>query len=464
MLILLKYRYKNVKYYAPLCCIFLMCGIAKAQKPLGFTNTQQAVVYNTYKDKTSIKQSIRSLGKDAIFKSNDKHIGYVVRLENKLKQEQLGSIVTQISNNNGVPLYKDVQSFKIKKRGVYQKDFLFDGSQLQPGFYVSNINVVTDKFADTISYSFGYEPEKVNIKNNPPSDLVAFWQQAKNELNATPANYKITPRPDVVNKTSDTYEVEYSSVDKATIFGWLTVPKRNKKSPLLYLISDYMGELKPEYRSNMAVLSINTRGTGSSTTNYNYAYNDLGLVNIKDKNKYILKGIFLDAIRGLDLIKTFNAKTGIDNTQIVVGGSGLGASASVILAALYPGLKGIFLDSPSFMDMRTMINFNEGVVNTTFPSSMFKSYYTSKKNSKEAILATLDYFDPVYFAPYVSCPVLVGFGLKNLNNPASGVYNFFNQLRIQKKDKYVCKECETSLDRGFYGFKEAWLKEKLGQP
>lgn len=458
------YRFKNIFGCAVFCNIIILCYTVNGQKPLQFSVNNSTPQYAVYQDKSAIKTSIRSVGRGNTYNAGDKHIGYAVRVVNTLKEEQNGTIVTQVANQNGAMLYKDVHPFRLKKKSSYEKDYLFEGSQLSPGYYVSNISVVTNKCADTFVQTFSYDPEKIYIKNNPPKDLVNFWDQAKRELNNTPANFIATPRPDLNNKFCDAYEIQYSSTDKTVIYGWLTVPKKSKKNAILYNVSDYISELKPEYRRDVAVLSINTRGTGSSTTNYNYGYNELGLVNIKDKNRYVLKGVVLDALRGIELINALAGKLGLNNNKVVIGGNGLGGSVAVILAALYPNLKGIFLDSPSFLDFRSTINFNEGLVNTTFPSSMFKAFYYSKKMSKEQVLNTLDYFDAVHFAPYVGCAVLVGWGQKNNNTPPIAVNNFFNQLRVSKKDKYICKDCESTMDKGFYGFKETWLKEKFGQP
>ena len=469
---LCKFSYFNLKLCAFLMLTLFVLNNAQAQKPLRFSNNAtsnnaanlQQNVYSYPKDKTSIISKVKGFGKDGLFTAKDKHIGYSLRLENKLKEVKTGIIVMQISSGSGAALYKENHPFTIKKKGSYTKDYVFDAKQLQPGFYISSMSISTDKYADTASYSFGFEPEKVYVKNNPPQTLVNFWNQAQQELMATPANYILTPRPDLAKKDGDAYEVEFNSTDKATIFGWLTVPKGNRKSPVLYKISDYMSELAPEFRRDVAVLCINTRGTGSSTTNYNFAYNDLGLLNLKDKNKYVLKGIYLDAFRGLDLIHQFASKLKLDNRKVVITGSGLGASASVVLAALNQSLKGIILESPTFMDIRNMMSFNDGMLSSTFPASMYQSFYNTGKNNKETMLATLDFFDPLFFAPYINCPVLTGFGLKNLNSPAQCVYNFISQLRIQKKDNHICKECGVALDKGFYGFKEMWLKEKFGQP
>jgi cephalosporin-C deacetylase len=471
MLQLCKY---SLLYYKSIATLLLFCGcvnISKAQKPLKFSAPSTSVVatpinnyYGFAKDNTSINATIKTFEKDGIFDKKSKTIGYALRLVNKLKEEQVGNIKMQISNNTGSVLYKEVVPFTIKKRGSFQRDYVFAQGQLQPGFYISSMDISTNRYADTISYNFGYEPSKIVSKMTPPPDFINFWDNAKKELNSTPANYLITPRPDLATKNSDAYEVEYKSIDKATIYGWLTVPKTSRTKPVLYKISDYQSELSPEFRDGVAVLCINTRGTGSSNQNYSFAYDQLGVNNLKDKNKYYLKGVYMDALRGLDLISQFSGTMKLNANKIVASGNGLGGSAAAVIAAIDPRLKGAIVEGPSFIGMKDMINFGEGMTDITFPASMFKNYYNSQKISRETVIKTLEYFDPVYFAPYISCPVLTGFSLHNKNVPAQSVYNFISQLRTAKKDKYECKSCENSLDKGFYGFKEIWLKERFGQP
>lgn len=454
---------------------FLPCQLL-AQKPLRFTtntaaqttttNNKPKVLYNPQitfvKDKSSIKQSVEGFSKDGVFTQKSKKIGYTLKLQNTIKEPQNGIITMQIVNANGMVLHKEDYPFSVSKKGIYEKNYVFDANQLQAGYYACNMQIVTERYADTALYNFAYESDKIVYNNyKAPNDLVNFWQQAQNELAATPANINITPRTDIKNKSCDVYEVEFNSTDKADIFGWLSVPKHGKGFPVLYKISDYMSELAPEYRDNMAVLCINTRGTGASNTNYNYDYNNLGLVGIKDKNKYILKGIYLDALRGIEVIKQYGNNLKLNTNKILVTGSGLGASATAVVAALTPNLAGAILDNPTFMDMRTLLSINDGL---SFPANMFKRIYGNNNSSKESLLNVLDYFDPVFFAPYINTPVLTGFGLKNNSAPAQSAYNFINQLRVAKKEKYICKTCNAGLDKGFYGLKETWIKEIFKQP
>lgn len=467
MLHLSKYSLSNYKLWAILLLIVLCFQGVKAQKPLKFTNTTTATnntFYGFAKDKTSIASSIESFSKDGIFDSKSRNIGYALKLQNKIKEEQVGEIMMQISNNTGAILYKEILPFRIKKKGAFEKKYVFANGQLQPGFYVSSMSIATNKYADTISYNFGYEPSKIVSKLSPPTDFVNFWDNAKRELASTKADFVVTPRSDLSTKKNDVFEVEYKSIDKGIIYGWLTTPKNKRNNPVLYNISDYQGELTPEFRNDIAVLTINSRGTGASNQNYNFAYTELGTYNLKDKNRYVLKGIYMDALRGLDLISQFATSMKLDTRKIIATGSGLGASSAAVLGAIDSRLRGVILDGPSFIGMRDMINFGEGMTNYSFPASMFINYYNSKKISKESVIKTLEYFDPVYFAPYISCPILTGFSLHNTNTPAQCVYTFISQLRVAKKDKYECKDCSNSLDRGFYGFKETWIKERFGQP
>ena len=73
----------------------------------------------------------------------------------------------------------------------------------------------------------------------------------------------------------------------------------------------------------------------------------------------------------------------------------------------------------------------------------------------------VSYFDPVNFAPFISCPVLVGFNQNSTISPAQCVYNLISQLRVSNKDIHISKEGLNTLEKGFYGLKETWLKERL---
>ncbi|MBS4042313.1 MAG: acetylxylan esterase [Chitinophagaceae bacterium] len=436
-----------------------------AQKPLRFSepnNTNGNNAYVSYsKDKTSIKPRIIAFDKKGIYTRKDKFIGYTLRLENNLRQDQNGEIALKVVNQSGVVLHQDVASFNMRKKGEFEKNYFFDGKQIQPGYYTSTMFISSAQYADTISYTFAFEPNTATaLVSNAPSDFVNFWDQAKRELYNTRADIAIRPRPDLFRKHYNTFEVEFQSTDKAIIYGWLTVPANKSPQPVLYIISDYQGELIPEYRKDVAVLSINTRGTGASNQHYNFGYDQLGLYNVSDKNRSYLKGAYLDGLRGLDVIMQAANANFLDTRKIVVQGAGLGAGIAACIGAIDSRVIGIVMEAPSFIGFNNLLNSNS----QGFPAYMFNNYIAQRKSTRENLINNLEYFDPIYFAPYISSRILVGFSSNNSNTPAQNVLQFINQLRVHKKEKYECKNCGNSLNKRFYGFKETWLKERFGQP
>ncbi len=444
--------------------------IVKAQKPLPFSSSYQPKLESTIPEKNIVKQfkpiesKIRPFSKDGVFDSKSRTIGYKLSLENKEREDQVGEIYMQITDNSGNVLYHETKPFKIRRHSFYEKEYVFAQGQLQPGFYISSMNITTNKFVDSISYSFGYEPSKIVYDANTPSDFISFWEQAKAELAGVAPNYVVTHRTDLNNRYNDVFEIEFKSIDKGVIKGWLTTPKDKKSHPVLLKISDYHSELFAEFRRDVAVLCINTRGTGASNQNYQLTYDQLGVFNIKNKNKYYLKGVYMDALRSIDFIHQFSASMKLNSNRIVAFGNGLGGAVCAALGAMDARLKGVILENPSFIGLRDMINFGEGMANPSFPASMFLNSFKALRITKETAFSTLDYFDPVLFAPYISCPILTGFSLHNTNVPAQSVYAFISRLRVPKNKVYECKECDNNLDKGFYGLKENWLKEKFGQP
>ena len=466
------YKYSSIYYklWAKLLLILLPFTLVQAQKPLSFSNnnySQSSSNYSYSKDNSSIRSKIITLNKKGIFDRKSRQIGYTLRLENNIREEQTGEIALQVFNQSGILLYQQNAGFSMRKKGEFEKNYFFDASQFQSGYYLAKMSISSLRYSDSISYTFGFETSQTqNTASAPsqitaPSDFTNFWDQAKRELANLRADFKLTPRPDIRNKNFTTYEVEYKSTDNAIIYGWLTTPLNSKFNAVLYTISDYQSELFPEYRRDIAVLSINTRGTGSSNQNYNLAYDQLAVFNLKDKNKYFLRGIYQDALRGLDFITQYSNQLKFDTRKIVVIGAGLGASAAAVIGAIDSRVSGIVLEGPSFIGFNNLLS--NRMSNQGFPSTMFTTYMNQNRVSKENIISTLEYFDPINFAPYINSRILIGFSLNNNNTPSQSVLNFINQLRVSKKDVFECKNCGNSLNSKFYGFKETWLKERFGQ-
>ena len=202
------------------------------------------------------------------------------------------------------------------------------------------------------------------------------------------------------------------------------------------------------------------RGIGNSRDVIKPDYYQYNIYNLNNKEKYIYRDVYMDCLRGLDFICR-NSSLKLDTANIIIKGSGQGATLAAATAAMDHRVSGLILDRPLYMDMRSMIQNAEVYNKNSWPASVFINYYESKYNglNKEAFLKTWDYFDPVYFAPYISCPVLVGFTMHSTVLPPQCVYVFLGQLRVGKKDTYVCYDCENSMEEKYYGFENMWIGE-----
>jgi cephalosporin-C deacetylase len=472
-----KYSVKCLKkmfLLLPLQAIVLINFAQKPLKPLQniAVNSQQTVAI---KDNNSLDYKIISLKKGDTYNLKDKTIGYTLQIENKIGQDQIGQINVQVVNSKNNVLYKEILPILIKKKGKFSKQYVFDASSFSPGFYAVNMDIATNVYQNKIAYNFGYEVASQNAQKpnvisgltaGTPLDFMNFWEQAKRELAAVPANYIVTPRQDLNQKGIDVYEVVYKSIDKATIYGWLTLPKEGNKNGVIYKMSDYLTELKPEFRKDNAVFCVNARGVGASNSNYNLSFDNFGIYNLANKNQYILKGVYMDCLRGLDFILQYAPQLKLNTNKIIATGSGLGAASAAAVAALAPKLRGVVFEGPTFTGIKDLLNFDNIANLSNWPTSMFKKFNSTNKfgTSVEAMQKTLEYFDPVNFAPYINCATLTGYSTNNTNSPIECMNSFLAKLKAKKNEKYVCKKCGNELDRAFYGFKEVWIKEMLNQP
>lgn len=467
------------KITIPILSFGLAVNLLPAQKaplPFGSVSPYNTTTSNNYtinnaivspvitKDNNSLQATIRGFESDGMFTTKNKHIGFALKLINTLKESQVGNIVFKIASSTGSVLYTENIPLSINKKGSYDRDFEFANGQLQPGFYTASLDINTNRYSNILNYNFGYEADKSAIRTQIPIDFISFWENAKRELSSINPNYQTYPRPDLSTRSNNVYEIEFVSIAKAVIRGYLSVPKSGNRHGVLYKICDYLTELKPELRKDLAVFALNVRGVGSSAPNYAFPYDSYGINNADDKNKYILKGVYLDAVRGLEFLHSQASTFKLDNNKIIASGSGLGASAAVAVAVLDQRLRGVALETPTFVGMREMLSFADALGNNTWPSSMFKSFCTNRRFGKENLLRTLDYFDPVSFAPFVNCAVLTGFNLRSTATPVQSVYSFINNLRVDKKETHVCKECSSGMDRTFYGLRETWIRERLKRP
>lgn len=431
-------------YYFPIrhvvFCILLFCIVA--------ANAQ-------VNEPNSLAVKIKLFKKDAIFTSNDSRIGYSIKMRNEIEDNQRGMMKIDVTNDSNVSVFHDAPGIFITAKSSFEKYIDFDRSRFAPGLYTVIIVINTNHYYDSIKYVIAVEPEKIPAITHVPSDFHAFWEDAKREL------YNIDPQFSVVKKSEqstaniDVYYIEYQSIDGVRSFAWLSVPVEKGKYPVLVKMPDYKADAKPDYRRDIAILVIGLRKS-----------NDEYLVSeVNSKQRFIYRGIYMDCLRGLDFIYR-NTQMRLDTSRVIVSGIGQGAGIAAAVAALDGRPRGVLMEKPLLVDIPLMYAKKE--VNKIFdwPVSAFQEYVNNNKAgiTKELLLRTWNYFDPVSFSASVKCPVLAAFSLKNNITPPQCVYTFINQLRVVKKEVYTCVECVTDLDRNYYQLQNVWMKETFRVP
>src|ERR1700744_3910864 len=253
-------------------------------------------------DAGEVSTELISADKNAVF--NDK-AKYTFEVKNTTNNEQTGKVSYQVFTEKGIKLNSDSVKVKIDKKSTGK--YSFEIPQANPGFYKENFMVNVTDYDDTTRRAFGIRPEEIKSSYKKPDDFDDFWQRARQELDKVKPEFKMTEMPDSNKEGRKVYLVEMKSLDNLTIRGWLTVPKvktKNKKFSVLLVLPGYQNTLLPMFGSDMdfAIFTLNTRGQGNSRDSLHTRKQEYIFHKIEDKNKFVLRGAIMDAIRGVDFI------------------------------------------------------------------------------------------------------------------------------------------------------------------
>jgi len=408
---------------------------------------------------SNIEYKIKPYRRNGVYNANDGHIGFFIRLKNKVNDSQRGTILVEVKNSFGQSIHNENISLYMNAYGSFYKELDFDKSKLQPGFYNANLIISTNRSADTITNVFGVEPEKIFPTVNRPYDFTNFWDDAKRELAAVNPAFRIVRRGDMATNNADVYLIEFQSIGNITIRGWLSVPKGRGKYPIIYQVSGYMANLYPDTRSDVAVFSLNLRGNGNSDNTQKLDYNSYLLHELNNKTKYIYRAAYMDALRGLEFLHRSGNDLKLDVGKIILSGEGQGGCVAAAIAGMDNKIKGLIVERPLFMDMRSQFNIGEGQPYTPWPVYAFKDFIYNRKMNRDAFFSTWDYFDPQSFAVDIHCSTLVAVALKSTYSPVQCAYNFYNQINAPKREMYINAESDNSMEQGYYMFQNQWLKE-----
>ncbi len=255
-----------------------------------------------------------------------------------------------------------------------------------------------------------------------PDDFDAFWDSVLEQADRIPLNATVERLPLRSTPEVDVYDVRYDSLDGVRIAGWYCVPTgRQGRLPALLHVPGYISDPpipKASARAGYAAFSAAPRGKVRSNAQYNPGYPGLLTHNMVDRNTYVYRGFYIDAVRALDFLL---GREEVDPERIGVTGSSQGGGLTLAVSALRPSkVRAAAAGAPYLVGFMDAIELTH-----TYPYQEISDYLRLYPERKPAVAQTLAYFDGIHFGPRITCPILVNIGLQdNVCPPETGYATF----------------------------------------
>lgn len=318
--------------------------------------------------------------------------------------------------------------------------------RLEDGFYEVRLN-------DSLRFNIGVNPDGVVSPPDAPEDFDAFWEETFKELDAVPLEPTLTLVPDYSNDIRVCYEVRYPSFGGAVAGGILSVPVNPGRYPVCL---QYMGYGAPTYYFDPAanpdridfLVSVRDQGIFRAEP---YDWIDRG---IDSKENYYYRGAFCDVKRAVDFVVSLEKA---DPDRIVAWGESQGGAFTFLSAALDPRVKAIAPAVPFLGDYRDYARIVEWPVHEVFAAA------DKAGIPREDLLSMLRYFDIKNFAPRITCPVYMAFGLQDPTCPPHTNFAIYNNLGTKDKRYYCVPTCGHAmwLESSWSAERDAFIAARL---
>jgi cephalosporin-C deacetylase len=424
------------KFKTIICCPLIIFGFqrASAQTDAGDSVTTVLIPHSS----TGIFNSTAS---------------YTFRVTSTYKTPEVGKLSYLVTTEGGKKVKADSIHVRIARESSSSYDFEVPG--MKPGFYKINFMINVSDYDDTTRKAFGIKPELLRSRYARPADFESFWHKAMADLKKVKPEYKITEIPDSAKDNRRVYRVEMQSLDNITVVGFLTEPithDKHKKFAVLLGLPGYQVTLGPMSGSDpdFAIFTLNVRGSGYSRDVIDVRRESYIVLNLEDKNKYILRGAVMDCVRAVDFIYS---RPELKHNNIIAAGGSQGGFLAIATSGLDKRIGFCSAANPILCDVRNL--FHE----VDWPIIDIKKYIATRPGlTMDKVLDNLDYFDTKNFAPDIVCPTLVGMGMVDNLAPPDHVYVMYNEIRA-KKHIIIFRDLAHEIGRSYSVYEGRWMRD-----
>ena len=333
---------------------------------------------------------------------------------------------------------------------------IINKGKLAPGFYELFVNFKSKLLNLSKSYNFGVNPEKIVSPTDRANDFDNFWMRAKKELSAVDPQFKLIQIDSLSTNKRDVFIVEMRSLDNVLIRGFYACPKTTGKFPAILHVQGYGSYAQMNWgypNDDMAVFVLNIRGHGNSRDEINPGFPGYLQCNLKDRERYIYRGAYMDCLRAVDFLCS---RQEVDSRFLVVEGGSQGGALSIATAALDNKRISLCIPAVPFLS-----DFPDYFKIAVWPGNEFTVYEKCHEDfGWKGIFENLSYFDIKNLAPWIKCPVLMSVGLQDVTCPTHINFAAYNQI-TSPKNYHVFPFSGHALPSEYNGFKYDWMKNEL---
>ena len=317
---------------------------------------------------------------------------------------------------------------------------------LEPGFYEVRLR-------DSVRWNIGIRPDDVISAPDAPEDFDAFWESTLAQMDEIPLEPVFKEIPEYSNELRTCYEVSYESFGGATAGGIISIPVAPGTYPVLI---QYMGYgafpfyFDPSASPDRIDFLVSVRGQGIFREPQQ-RWIDRGLASKED---FYYRGAFCDVKRAVDFVASLDKA---DVNRIVAMWESQGGAFTVVAAALD---KRIVAASPAVPFLGDYPDYARIV---WWPVHEVLEQADADGLPHEQVFEMLRYFDVKNFAPKVSCPVYMAFGLQDPTCPPHTNFAIYNNLGSKEKHYFCVPTCGHAmwLEQAWPPVRDAFFKQYL---
>lgn len=342
-------------------------------------------------------------------------------------------------------------------------------SPTEPGFIRCIVTTTLEGKPVKELATVGFSPEKIQPTQTEPADFDAFWAKQREELAKIPADFQLTPAPDLSTPTVDVFYLSFQNVGDwsgySRFFGVLAVPRGAGPFPVLLNspgagVRAYTGNVKLAEKG-IITLQVGIHGIPLNMPKDVYdqlgkgALNDYNRFQLDDRFNYYYRRVYLGVLRAADYL---TAHPKWDGKNFVVSGSSQGGQLSIMAAGLNPRVSAVAANYPAYSDVSGYLRGRTGGWPNMFRQSANGTFSDQPVEPK---LLTTTYYDTVNFARRVKVPGHYSWGYNDDVTAPTSTFSVYNTLTAPKQ-LLLAVDHGHSQTKAQGAIIEAWILNQVG--